>query len=79
MSCAIVTGGGSGIGQAIATRLAKAGFNIALVGRRAGPLEHQKKLIMALGRKALVITADVADPATAAGDYQFCAGDVWAD
>jgi 3-oxoacyl-[acyl-carrier protein] reductase len=67
MSCAIVTGGGTGIGQAISTRLAKAGFNIALVGRRAEPLEHQKKLIMALGRKASVITADVADPAAAAG------------
>lgn len=36
---AFVTGAGSGIGRAIALRLAAAGYAVALAGRRAGPLE----------------------------------------
>jgi NAD(P)-dependent dehydrogenase (short-subunit alcohol dehydrogenase family) len=36
---AIVTGGGSGIGAACATALAEAGWTVAVVGRRAEPLE----------------------------------------
>jgi NAD(P)-dependent dehydrogenase (short-subunit alcohol dehydrogenase family) len=37
---AIVTGGGSGIGAACATALAEAGWTVAVVGRRPGPLHE---------------------------------------
>ena len=37
---ALVTGGGSGIGAAIAAKLAGAGAAVSLVGRRRGPLEE---------------------------------------
>jgi NAD(P)-dependent dehydrogenase (short-subunit alcohol dehydrogenase family) len=38
MNVAVVTGAGSGVGQAIALRFAAEGWNVALVGRRAEPL-----------------------------------------
>ncbi|MGH3519729.1 MAG: SDR family NAD(P)-dependent oxidoreductase [Haloechinothrix sp.] len=37
---ALVTGGGSGIGRAVALRYAAGGGNIAVLGRRAEPLEE---------------------------------------
>jgi NAD(P)-dependent dehydrogenase (short-subunit alcohol dehydrogenase family) len=52
---ALVTGGGSGIGAAIACKLAEAGASLSLVGRKPGPLET---LARALPR-ATAITADV--------------------
>ena len=36
---AIVTGAGSGIGRAVAKTLLKAGYNVALAGRRRDQLE----------------------------------------
>jgi NAD(P)-dependent dehydrogenase (short-subunit alcohol dehydrogenase family) len=37
---ALVTGGGSGIGAAVARRLAADGYAVAVTGRRAGPIEE---------------------------------------
>jgi len=39
MATAIITGAGTGIGAASAKRLAAAGWNVALVGRRAALLD----------------------------------------
>jgi meso-butanediol dehydrogenase/(S,S)-butanediol dehydrogenase/diacetyl reductase len=36
---ALVTGGGTGIGAAVASRLAREGYRVAVCGRRPGPLE----------------------------------------
>jgi 3-oxoacyl-[acyl-carrier protein] reductase len=56
---AIVTGGGSGIGQAIALDLARDGCDVALCGRRLEPLQESVRRIEALGRRALALSADV--------------------
>ena len=53
--CAIVTGAATGIGRATAQALARDGFALALVGRRAEPLEQ---LAAELGQ-AIAVPADV--------------------
>ena len=56
---AIVTGGGTGIGRATALLLAERGADVAIAGRRLEPLEQTAEEIRAIGRKALLVTADV--------------------
>ena len=61
---ALVTGAGSGIGQAIAVGLAEAGANVACFGHPSkGGLEETAGRITALGRKALAITGSVTSEA----------------
>lgn len=56
---ALVTGASRGIGAAIATGLARAGADVALVARSTGALEEVATGIRALGRRAVVVPADV--------------------
>jgi NAD(P)-dependent dehydrogenase (short-subunit alcohol dehydrogenase family) len=59
---ALVTGAGTGIGKASALALARAGWRVALAGRRREPLETVAAEITALGRRALAESVDVGDP-----------------
>ncbi len=58
---AFVTGAGSGIGRAIACRLARDGATVVAVGRRRERLEETAALIAADGGRARIGVADVAD------------------
>jgi NAD(P)-dependent dehydrogenase (short-subunit alcohol dehydrogenase family) len=58
---ALVTGAGSGVGRAVALRLARDGWSVALAGRRAAPLEETAALIE--GAEAFAVPTDVGDPA----------------
>ena len=58
-----VTGAGSGIGQAGAVALAKAGARLVLSGRRTEPLEETAGMIRAAGGTALIQPADMRDAA----------------
>ena len=66
---AIVTGGGQGIGRAIALALARAGAAVALAGRTGATLRAVAAEIEKPGGTALPIVADVTQPA----DIQRCA------
>ena len=61
---AVVTGGASGIGRAIALRLAGAGTEVALLDVDATGAGAVAAQIAALGRRALAIEADVANAAS---------------
>src|SRR6185437_10948374 len=56
---ALVTGGGTGMGRATAIELARCGAKLALLGRRAEPLECCAADIRAFGGMALTVAADI--------------------
>lgn len=58
---AVVTGGGRGIGRAIALELAKRGCDLALLGRTIETLAASAEDVVAAGRRALAVPCDVAD------------------
>jgi NAD(P)-dependent dehydrogenase (short-subunit alcohol dehydrogenase family) len=59
---AVVTGASSGLGVAFARGLAEAGADVALGARRVEKLEQTKEMVEALGRRAIVVATDVAEP-----------------
>jgi NAD(P)-dependent dehydrogenase (short-subunit alcohol dehydrogenase family) len=58
---AVITGGGSGIGRAVAGALAADGFTVVLAGRRAPAVEEAAA---AIGADAVPVRCDVTDPAS---------------
>jgi len=58
---AVVTGGGSGIGEACARRFAKDGFDIAIVDQSAEGAERVGNDLRAAGAKVGVYVGDVSD------------------
>jgi gluconate 5-dehydrogenase len=58
---ALVTGGSSGIGRAIAGALAHAGARIVVLARQPGPLNDTVRELRAAGRSAVAVRADLGD------------------
>ena len=59
---AVVTGGGTGIGRAVALALAADGFAVVVAGRRKEPLEATTEEGSKLGARMLSVPTDVGDP-----------------
>ncbi|MCZ8131762.1 MAG: SDR family NAD(P)-dependent oxidoreductase [Steroidobacteraceae bacterium] len=61
---ALVTGGGTGIGAAVARRLAQAGAKVTLLGRRRAQLEDaRRELVAGTGAEVGCVVGDVTDEA----------------
>ena len=60
---ALVTGAGSGIGEAVVLALSRAGFIVVLTGRRREQIE---RVAAAAAGKTLAVPADLTDPASVA-------------
>ena len=58
---ALITGGGTGIGAAIARRLASDGFEVVVAGRRREKLDEVVSAIEATGGSARAVVMDVTD------------------
>lgn len=56
---AIVTGGGAGIGRAVAVAFAEAGADVVVAARTQADLDETVRLVEATGRRGLAVVTDV--------------------
>ncbi len=59
---AVVTGGGRGLGAAIALAFADVGADVVIASRTQSELEAVAEKVRAAGRRAHIVTADLAQP-----------------
>lgn len=71
---ALVTGASAGIGRAAALALLRAGFRVVLTGRRREALDAAMKAAAVDADRALVVAADVTDPAAVAALFERTVG-----
>ena len=65
----IITGGGSGLGKAMALRMAGLGAKVAVLGRRPDALQETAKAIRDAGGAAVGVPCDVRDPVAVAAAF----------
>jgi NADP-dependent 3-hydroxy acid dehydrogenase YdfG len=61
MKTAVVTGAGSGVGQATALKLAEQGWRVVLLGRRADALEETRRLAGANAKHMVAVPCDIGE------------------
>ena len=67
---ALVTGGGRGIGRAIAMALSGAGASVVVTGRNTKNLEETKSAITAKGGKAMALACDVSNKSSVESAFE---------
>jgi NAD(P)-dependent dehydrogenase (short-subunit alcohol dehydrogenase family) len=58
----LVTGGGTGLGLAVATEFARLGADIVIASRKPGHLDAGRTAIEALGARVVTVACDIRDP-----------------
>jgi NAD(P)-dependent dehydrogenase (short-subunit alcohol dehydrogenase family) len=79
MKSAVITGAGSGVGRALAVRMANEGWRVAIVGRRRQALAETAGLVTTAGAEMLTVACDVGSPSdveTMADEVRARFGDV---
>ncbi|MCB1258149.1 MAG: SDR family oxidoreductase [Microthrixaceae bacterium] len=61
-TCVVVTGGGTGLGKAIAAEFARLGANIVIASRKPEHLEAGRNEIAAIGAEVIAVECDIRDP-----------------
>ena len=61
----VITGGGTGLGLEMVRALTRSGANLAIAGRRAGPIESARDEVIAAGQDAIAVPTDVSRSADA--------------
>ena len=61
----VITGGGTGLGLEMVRALTRSGANLAIAGRRPGPIEVARDEALAAGRDAIAVPTDVANSSDA--------------
>src|SRR5438105_8620389 len=69
----LVTGGGTGLGKAIASEFARLGASIAIVSRKAEHLEAGEAAMKELGAPVVTTTCDIRDAESVAGAFDVVA------
>jgi NAD(P)-dependent dehydrogenase (short-subunit alcohol dehydrogenase family) len=65
----VVTGGGTGLGKAIATEFARLGANLVIMSRKPEHLDAGRHAIEDVGGSVEVVTCDIRDPEQVAGAF----------
>src|SRR5262245_5698929 len=66
----VVTGGGTGLGKAIASEFARLGAAIVVASRKEEHLDAGRAAIEALGARVLALTCDIRDPDSIAAMFE---------
>ena len=72
-SAVFVTGGGTGLGRAIASEFARLGASIVIASRKAEHLEAGREAMEKLGAPVIAVTCDIRDPAQIAAAFDAAA------
>ena len=73
---AVITGGGTGIGRAVALALAGTGYSVVVAGRRKEPLEATAAEGSKMGARMLSVPTDGGRPKVCQGSVRQDGGDV---
>ncbi len=72
----LVTGGGTGLGKAIATEFARLGADLVIASRKDDHLQAGLDALEPLGTKVLAVTCDIRDPESIAAAFDRAEGDL---
>jgi NAD(P)-dependent dehydrogenase (short-subunit alcohol dehydrogenase family) len=61
-TCVFVTGGGTGLGKAIAVEFARLGADVVIASRKTDHLDAGRESLEAMGARVLAVSCDIRDP-----------------